>query len=308
MSLDLDSMTIQEQFLAVSKGLISASDLRIGGVLRPEQADQIIWMIYEHTFLSKINTQTVQTLKKEIDIMNIQPRQLKRVDEGVEPTDAQKTGVEQLGSVYEVLPMQLFGAIKLSTVRDAAGRDVVSEINGKLNSIFQNDITDLGVNGTSDTYVTGQFLTLNKGWVQLALESSRCPKVTIAPATDGWAKTLLKVAEAANSVYQPTSTFIMNPLDIMSYQFEVGQHVTGGPLITENGKTTFMAMPITDCFYMPRGKLLYTPLNNLFIAIHREIKRDIVYDHLKRVWDLVFDMAVDYEIAIKDACVLGKTA
>lgn len=307
--MNLETMSAAEQFAAIAKGLIQPTDLRIGGVLRPEQADQIIWMIFEDNFLSKITTQTVQTLKKEIDILNIQPRQLKRVAEGTEPTDQQKTGVEQLGSVYEVLPMQLFADISLSTVRDNGNRpDFVTELNGKLNSIFQNDITDLAVNGVADTYSGSAFLNLNKGWIQLATDSSRCPKVTIAPATDGWAKTLLKIAEAANPVYQPSSTFIMNPLDIMDYQFEVGMHVTGGPLITTNGATTFMAMPITDCRYMPRNKVLYTPLNNLFIAMHREIRRDSAWHPRKRIWELTFDMAADYEIAIKDACVLGKTA
>jgi hypothetical protein len=193
-------------------------------------------------------------------------------------------------------------------VRDSGDRPgFVEELNGKFNQIFQNDITNLGVNGTSDTY-NGSFMTLNKGWIQLATDSSRCPKVTINPTTDGWGKSLLKIAQAANPVFQPDSVFIMNPLDIMAYQYEVGMHVTGGPLITQNGALSFMAMPITDCRYMPQNKVLYTPLNNLFIAIHNEIVKASEFDSELRVWKLNFDMAVDYEIAIKDACVLGKTA
>lgn len=304
----LQKMSLGRQLFAVSKGIIQPTDVRVGGVLKPEAADQIIWMIVQDDFLTKVQTVTVTAMQKEIDILNIQPRQLKRVAEGTEPLDTQKSGVENLGSIYQVLPIQLFADVSLTTIRDNSNvTNFVNELNGKFNQILQNDITDLAVNGVADSYSSSSFLNLNKGWLKLATDSSRVPKTTITPAVDGWAKNLLKIAKAANPIYQPTSVFIMNPLDIMTYQYEVGLHVTGGPLIVENGSSTFMAMPMTPCRYLASGTVLYTPLKNLFIAIHRDIKRDAAYHSRRRVLEMTFDMAIDYEIVIKDACVLGTS-
>jgi hypothetical protein len=101
----------------------------------------------------------------------------------------------------------------------------------------------------------------------------------------------------------------MNPDDADAYDIEIGKHVTGAAIIANQGGHNFLRQPITVCRYMPQSTVvLYTPLKNLVMGINTVIRRDSQWHARRRVLEFTYDMAIDFEIAVKKAVVLAKLA
>lgn len=168
------------QFVAVAKGIIAPEDIRIGGTLRPQESAQMFnAVVAANATLGKVMTEQTARLKKDIPVLDMVPRQLQRVAEGSKPTTF--TGVSQKGGTLHVLPAQLFAKLPLSFLRDNADNpQIVPLIRAMLNTIFGNDLNDLGWNGTDDDNSDG-FLTLNKGWLQVLADSAAARKTVIEP-------------------------------------------------------------------------------------------------------------------------------
>ncbi|MEK8017821.1 MAG: hypothetical protein VSS75_013195 [Candidatus Parabeggiatoa sp.] len=298
------------QLVQLAKGYIQPQDLRIGGDLKPEAATRIINMIMADHFLSKITVERMQKLKKEIYVWDILPRQLRRIPQGQEPTENEMPGLQEYGWLLDALSVQLFPTISLDTLRDNADNpNMVTNINSGFNTRIQNDLVDLAINGTSEavTPVTeqSQFETLNKGWLQITAEETHTKKITLSGST--WIDKLAAVRKASDYRFRPDSVFIMNPDDADEYDIEIGKHVTGAAIITNQTDHRFLRQRIESCQFMPAGKLLYTPLKNLIMGISVLMRRDSTWHARKRVLEITYDMAVDFGIAIKHACVIGTT-
>ncbi|MCK5872899.1 MAG: hypothetical protein KAG26_08735, partial [Methylococcales bacterium] len=161
--------TFKEQIVEVAKGVISPADLRIGGDLTSQAASSVISLIEKTDFFSKITTERMTKLSKDIEVLDILPDQLVRVAQGAEATDDQKVDISEYGCVMTSLPIQLFADIKMDTLRDNADNpQLLNIINGMFTTRFQNDLNKLGFQGTADTGAT--FLTLCKGWWQIATD------------------------------------------------------------------------------------------------------------------------------------------
>jgi hypothetical protein len=303
----LREQTVGAQLYAVAKGLVSPEDVRVGGTLRPQSASAIISMVQEDTFLSKVTTERMGRLKKDIDVYDVLARRLVRVAEGSEPSSAQIPDVDEYGCTLSALPVQLFPTLKLSTLQDNSDNpQFLQVVNGMFNTAFQNDLLDLGVNGVADDYAGSAFLKLNKGWLQVALDSANAPKLAIDPATDGWIDTLAAIRAQSDVRFRPESVFIMSPNDADAYNIELGKHVTGAAIIANSNAQGFLATQVVANRYMPDGSVLYTPLKNLVFGMHTTITRTGSFHPRKRAFEFTYDMSVDYEIAVKQACVYGK--
>lgn len=99
---------------------------------------------------------------------------------------------------------------------------------------------------------------------------------------------------------------IMNPADADAYFREIAAPVTGSALIADSPLRRFEGRAIEGVDDMPRGKVMFTPLKNLVHGIHVDVKRDKAYHQRKRALEFTFDMAVDYEIAVKEYCVVAE--
>ena len=295
------------QLVQIAKGYIQPQDLRIGGDLRPEAATRIINMIVADHFLSQITIERMRKLKKEIFVRDIQPEQLKRIPQGQEPTENEMPSLEEYGWLLDALSVQLFPTIPLDTLRDNADNpNMVTNISSGFNTIFQNDLTNLGINGTAEaTTPNPAFKELNKGWLQIATEETHSKKVTLSGST--WIAKLAAVRKVSDYRYRPNSVFIMNPDDADEYDIEIGKHITGAAIITNQTGHQFLRQRIESCQFMPAGKLLYTPLKNLIMGISVLMRRDSAWHARKRVLEITYDMAIDYGIAIKHACVIGTS-
>jgi len=300
----LQQQVVGAQLYAVAKGLVSPEDVRVGGTLRPLAANAIISMVREDAFLSKVTTERMGKLKKDVDVYDVLARQLVRVAEGSEPTSGQMPDVSEFGCTLTALPVQLFPTLKLSTLQDNSDNpQFLQTVNGMFNTVFQNDLLDLGTNGTADDYAASAFLALNKGWLQIALDSANTPKLAIDPATVGWIDTLAAIRAASDVRFRPESVFIMSPNDADAYNIELGKHVTGAAIIANSNGQGFLATPVIPNRYMPDGKVLYTPLKNLVFGMHTTITRTGAFHARRRAFEFTYDMSVDYEISVKQACV-----
>lgn len=297
--------------VALAKGLIGPADLANGGQMTPQAATKLILMLFEDDFLKKVTTETMSRLTKNIDVADLLRRQLVRVAQGNDPGEADMADVDEHGCKLTALDVQLFPTLTLDYLRENKDNpQMMTSVEGGFNTRMQNDLVDLGFNGVADD-ATGanraaKFLRLNKGWLQVLRDSPKAPKVDIDPETDGWIETLTKVFDASDARFRRDAVFIMNEGDADAYARQLGVGVTGTALRADSPLRRFEGKAIEAHPDMPSGSVMFTPLKNLVFGVHTDIRRDRSYHSRKRALEYTFDMAVDYEVAVKQAAVLGE--
>ncbi|WP_170210756.1 phage major capsid protein [Tepidiphilus succinatimandens] len=294
------------ELVKLAKGVIQPGDLTPGGTLRPEASERLISLVFDDPFLTKITTRRMGKLSADVMAFDVASRQLVRVPEGTEPSAAQIANGSGVGCTLRALPVQLFPTLSLSFLRDNANNpQLVSDVEASFARKFALEYLDLGFNGTNDDNSAG-FLTLNKGWVQIASEAtSDTVKVNIDPGANGWRASLKQLLDALPAQYRAQAAFIMNTGDADTYAMELGTHVTGSALVAESPLRRFLGVPIIDNPYMPAGKVLLTPPTNLVFGLHTEMVQTRRFNERARAVEWTFDTACDYEIVVKQACVYG---
>ncbi len=300
-----------QDFVALAKGLIEPEDLRNGGGLKAQEAAKLITMLFADPFLKKITTIRMSRLTRDVDVMDIARRQLVRVPQGKEPSLDDLTGADEFGCKLTALDVQLFAKLTLDFLRENKDNPhLQKEIEAGFNTRLGGDIVDLGFNGVADD-ATGadraaKFIRLNKGWFQIMREADNTPKVNIDPATDGWIASLKTVMDASDPRVRATSSFIMNEADADAYAEEINAPVTGHEVQSNSPARRFRGKTIETHPLVPEGSVAFTPMKNLVYGLHVDIRRDRAYHQLRRALEYVFDMANDFEVAVKQFAVLGE--
>lgn len=298
-----------DELVALAKGLIGPNDLSNGGDLTPQQSAKLISLVRQNDFLAKINTVPMRRLTRKVDAIDFARRQLKRVPQGEEPEDGDLAEVSAKGAVLTATPTQLFPSLSLDFLRENQDNpNLLSEVEKGFVTTIGNDLVDLGFNGVADDYAGDSFIRLNKGWLHLADNADATPKVEIDFAGDGYQASMAAVVTAADPRSKRDGVLIMNTGDADKYWREIGAHVTGTPLAADSPLRRFEGRAIEPQDDMPAGHIMFTPLKNLAHGIHNMIQRDKAYHSRKRELQYTFDMAVDYEIAVKEFVTLGKPA
>lgn len=287
------------------KGNISAEDVSVGGVLRPEAAQKFIDLVIEQSgFLKQITVERTKKLKKDINVLDIANRVLVRVAEGSEPTDAQKAGVINKGHTLSCLPVQLFETVLFSTIADNQDNpQFEDQLVGMFARKLANELEDLAFNGTAETGES--FLTLNKGFVQLAKDSSSTHKVDVGTLSSGYVNALKAVLAAQDTRFASQSVLIMSPSDYDGYVLEIGNKPSGVAYIVQGDVPQFLGKRIITSPYMPSGTVLYCPLNALVFGICTDIERYREVRGTKRCIDYTYNINCDFAIAIDEAVVIG---
>ena len=298
-------------FVALSKGLIEPEDLRNGGGLTPQGAAKLISMLFADSFLSKVTTIRMSKLTRDVDVMDILRRQLVRVAQGREPADGDLTGAGEFGCKLTALDAQLFASLTLDFLRENKDNpNLQKEVEKGFNTRLGNDIVDLGFNGVADDAAgadrAAKFIRLNKGWLQIARDAANAPKKVIDPATDGWVASLKTILDAQDDRARSMSSFVMNEADADEYAEEINAPVIGHEVQTASPARRFKGKTIEAHPDMPRGSVLFTPLKNLVYGLHTNIDRNRAYHQRRRALEYTFDMAFDFEIAVKQFAVLGE--
>ena len=117
---------------------------------------------------------------------------------------------------------------------------------------------------------------------------------------------LKAITEAADDRVRETSVFVMNTADADDYAEQINAPVTGVETVSGAPARRYKGKVIEAHPRMPRGSVLFTPLANMVYGLHNEIRRDRAYHSRRRGLEYTFDMAFDYEIAVKQFAVLGE--
>jgi len=307
----LKSGVTMHDFIALAKGAIEPEDLRNGGTLKPQEAAKLITLLFKDTFLSKITTIRMSRLTRDVDVMDIMRRQLVRVAQGKEPEDDDLTGADEYGCKLTALDAQLFASLTLDFLRENKDNpNLQKEVEAGFNTRLGNDIVDMGFNGVSDDGAgadrAAKFVRLNKGWLQIAREADKSEKVDIDPATDGWVASLKMIMDKQDDRARANSSFVMNLADADEYGEEINAPVTGHEVQSNSPARRFRGHTIEahpDC---PRGSVMFTPMKNLVYGLHNTVDRNRAYHNRRRALEYTFDMAFDFEIAVKQFAVLGE--
>lgn len=303
--------TKMNELVALSKGLIGPGDLSNGGDLKPQEASRIISMIYADPFLSTITTERMSRLTKDVDVLDIMRRQLVRVAQGKEPVDDDLAEAVEHGCKLTATDAQLFATLKLDFLREHQNNpELINLVEAGFKTRLTNDLIDLAWNGIADdgTGATREekFIRLNKGWCQVLREAPKAPKVDIDPATDGWVTSLTAIMEAAHPKGERDAVFYMNRRDRDAYSFEVNRPVTGQATNVNKPWNSFVGKDIVAHEDIPRGTVIYTPPKNLVMGMSTMMRNDKAYHSRRRALEYSFDMAFDFEVAVKQFAVLGE--
>lgn len=299
--------------VALAKSLIGPNDLANGGQLTAQAASKLITMLFADEFLKKVTTESMMRLTKDVDVIDIMRRQLVRVAQGNDPDNGDTVDAAEFGCKLTALTVQLFPTLKLDFLRENKDNpNLMTAVETGFNTRLQNDLVDLAFNGVADDGAganrAAKFIRLNKGWVQILTEAANAPKVVLDPAVDGWKVSLKKLIEASDARFRRDAVFIMNTSDADDYATELNAPITGSAMDADSPTRRYSGYSIEAHPDMPEGKVIFTPLKNLVFGVHTDIRRDRAYHSRKRVLEYTFDMAVDYEVAVKQAAVLGAPA
>lgn len=282
----------------ILKASFAATDTTLSGSLTPEQAHNFVQVVKDNSdFLNKINVVKMGRLTKEVDAWDVAKGILVRVPSGQKPNEDQRKKLGLVGCKLDAKSVQLFARILQDALEENKHNpSFESETFEVFSKAFGNDLALLGFVGKSDTYANS-FETLHKGWLQIAKDSSEAVKVTYteSQSVSDRLKALVKSIAAdakANSV------ILINPNDVSTYNEELSKLNSPTHLI-EAGAKKILGVPFLESPLMPEGEYLATPLKNLLLGIVLDIRRNRWYDAEERALKYVFDVFVDYEIAIK---------
>ena len=294
---------------AIKKGIITPETFAISGDLPHQQSRKFIDLVVKQDgFFQEVTREPMGRLKKDLNVIDIARRLLVRVPEGQRPIDSQWAGVLYKPKTLQALDVQLFAKIGFSTLLDHSDdpkfEDRILEGFAK---VFVNDLMDLGFNGTADDN-SGGFLTLNKGWIAIAKESSATHKVTFS-AGQTWTDKLDAVLTEMPDRFRAGAAFVMNQADFDDYLDEMGAKQGGLQiLITGKGADTFKGYRIIRHPMMPAGHLLLTNPVNLVFGYLTRVQRQRQVKPVERAVEYVFTIWCDYQIAVDEALVIGYPA
>ena len=282
----------------ILKASMGATDTTLSGSLTPEQAHNFVQVVKDNSdFLNKINVVKMGRLTKEVDAWDVAKGILVRVPSGQKPNEDQRKKLGLVGCKLDTKSVQLFARILQNALEENKHNpSFESETFEVFSKAFGNDLALLGFVGKSDTYANS-FETLHKGWLQIAKDSSEATKVTY---TDGQSVSdrLKALVKSIPADVKANSVILINPNDVSTYNEELSKLNSPTHLI-EAGAKKILGVPFLESPLMPEGEYLATPLKNLLLGIVLDIRRNRWYDVEERALKYVFDVFVDYEIAIK---------
>lgn len=303
------SKTLRDLATAIQKGVITPDLFQVGGSLPAEQAAAFFKLIESQSpFLGKVTSEPMGKLNKNVKVLDVAGRILVRVAEGALPSDGQKAEPAFGPVTLTALPNQAYFDIGFSTLADRASEpDFEATLEAEFARAVGRDILDLGFNGTIDDNSSG-FLTLNKGWVQLALDHADTHKGTWNLAAPGtWVARLQALVELLPDRYKEGAEITMNRTDYEAYVAEVGS-MDGGLSILLSGKVEgYMGYKINAETLFPADHLLFTqPRNLIHGRVTTDVERHRQANARARAVEWTINFWNDYQIGIPAALAITR--
>jgi len=295
---------------------VDTADLSSGGRLNPEQADRFIDYVVDQSVLFKdgIRVRRMNADRAQLDKLQVGTRVLRKATEGTDPGTVAgiKTAQRSLSVTELILPVD----ITFSFMEDNIERDNFEQhIMAMFGIQLSNDLEDLAINGDG---TTGDFLSIEKGWLQVIKDEISAPGTNeTAPQrfdTNGATDFrnvifpgILALMPAKFKGNKAALRFYVSVGNAEAYAFQIGQRQTGAgdnSLINATAPS-YVGIPVVGVPYMPDSDTLLTLPDNLVFGIRRDVSLGIFKNERKRVWEYTWTLRVDYEIVEPTAIVIG---
>ncbi len=298
-SIGYDDSNDENDLIKFAKDAISPSDLAVSGTITPTRANKFIDLIAKNNqILQKVTVIPMDSLKSDYDVWDMEKGVLVRVNEGADPSDAQKKKIQNAGRELDAKSMQLFADVLRATILNNQHRpNLTAWLDEKFSVKFGNELAYLGFTGESDDYANGLFTELNKGWVYLAKNETGTKTGTYA-TDDTMVERLEKLVDQADDDMGDDAKIIIHRKDFISYCIEVGKTTNSAALLIEAAAQGFAGYGFEVTNNMPTGKYILTPLKNLVFGMADKIYRAREFNARKRAIEYTFDIYADYDIAV----------
>jgi hypothetical protein len=124
----------------------------------------------ESALLKQMQVKPMAGKKQNVNVLDVPSRSATRLTSNTWPDSSTGTVPLNPSLMLDAEKMQFSWIIDDDTIMTYIGNmpGLENELTGSFTSALQNDILDLGLNGTGGTW-SGSFVNLNKGWFQLAI-------------------------------------------------------------------------------------------------------------------------------------------
>jgi len=294
-----------------AKAAIQTSDIATNGRLYPEQANRFIDYVVDQSVMFKSGIRVVRmgADRHDVDKLSVGTRILRKATEN--DATATPVGITTAKKQLSVTEIILPADVTFSFLEDNIEREGFQD---HLMSMFgvqlSNDLEDLAINGDS---TTGSFLSIESGWLKLAIDDAETHIYDTNGGTDFRGTIFEGMLEAMPAQYRANRNNLkfftsVNVKD--QYRYQLGQRQTAGgdSIIQSDGGVMYAGIEVIGVPYMPDGSLMLTVPDNLVFGIRRDVNLGIWKNERKRVWEYTWTLRVDYQTVNGLAMVLGYNA
>jgi hypothetical protein len=265
-------------------------------------------MVDQQTILKLVDTHKMATTEKNLDILGVGQRLLRKRVPGQEGTGvAATTSQKLLRSVgTKVIVEVSYDTLKVNIEQDK----LVDHFMRICATQIGNDAEDLGFNG--DTTSADDFLNINDGWLKHALSANI---YDTNASVDYLSVVFPGMLNAMPNVYKrdPKSlAFIVAPSVKEAYIKQLaaaGYGAESYKFLTGENQPLYMGIPLVSAPFTSSVKHILTDPKNLAWGVNSEgISREMDRDIKKQLIIAVYSLDLDYKIKNDSAAVLGYNA
>jgi hypothetical protein len=301
-------MTVEERLLWLQQR-IATSDIASAGKLSTEQLNKFIQLIVDNTALKDfVFTDTMKSMTKDLDNLDIATRQLSAPTEGTDPeTSISATFAKRTLTALEwIYPVDL----TYSFIEDNIEKlDIEMTIMDLCAIAIALDLEDLNINGDTGSGVT--FTAQNDGWIKIAKSAGHVfdiesPDERLTYIFPGMLKDMPDKWKANRSEL----AFLCSQDDYEEYEDEIATRNTalGDMIVTTGKRVPYKGIEIKSPPSWPAGTYMLTRRKNLSRGVYRDMLLEKQRAPRKRVLELTYSGRQDAEIRVVDAVVIGYQA
>ncbi len=299
---------MKNQELLVIDKAISTSTLGTGGLLGAEDAKAFITSLIDQSqILSMVRSETMRNDTKNIDVLSVAGRQLRKHNEGIDPGYRAKitTTRNVLTAIKCMLPIEITEDTLEENIEKEGFEKTLMD---QFALAYGNDLADLSINGdTADTSPDADFLTINDGWIKLMKAVSN--NVDNNSSTDYIANFQQALLAMPNrfKVNKANLRFLVSANDELGFRAQLTTRETsmGDAYLDKDMRARYMGILVEPLEYMPNSVHILTNPKNLVFGIEYGIKVASDKDIFADVRQHAITTKNDFNMEINEAAVIS---
>jgi len=298
---------IEKNLSSVFKGTTEASD----GTMNTEQATAFIKKVVDQSeFLSMIGLENMRSDKKEINLIGMANRVIRKGVKGTAPdATAWNNGKRTLDAVETVLAVNISFDDLEDMIEEGNTENTITDI---MTTTFGNDMADLGINGDEDE--SDDFLEINDGIIELVTSDSDVNSIEPWAADSKRKAVLAAILKKMPNKWKRNVNdlrFFCSPSFDEEYRDEIGERNTalGDTATTEATRVKHKGIIVEPVGFWPDNLVLLTNPKNLKLGIHkRNMRLGRFINERTRSVELTLSTRADFQYALSEAISYGVQA